>query len=185
MSLEEATSARLPFDVAEHIDIEEEKEAKRKVEEYKQARAEHLNGLKGMLFANINNTPDILYITCLLSILALTLSTIVTIGCASVRDEKALLEWLGTTTKDFRATFFHFILPIPITLLVLSLLQGFIKVDKWYPSSQICHACGTLHPEMKDLKIRTMSCDCGLVIGRDQNAAINILNEGLRILASQ
>ena len=60
-----------------------------------------------------------------------------------------------------------------------------IKVDKWYPSSQICHACGTLHPEMKDLKIRTMRCDCGLVIGRDQNAAINILNEGLRILATQ
>ena len=60
-----------------------------------------------------------------------------------------------------------------------------IKVDKWYPSSQICHACGTLHPEMKDLKVRTMRCDCGLVIGRDQNAAINILNEGLRILATQ
>ena len=60
-----------------------------------------------------------------------------------------------------------------------------IKVGKWYPSSQLCHACGTLHPEMKDLKIRTMSCDCGLVIGRDQNAAINILNEGLRILAAQ
>lgn len=33
LSLEEATSARLPFDVAEHIDIEEEKETKRKVEE--------------------------------------------------------------------------------------------------------------------------------------------------------
>lgn len=60
-----------------------------------------------------------------------------------------------------------------------------IKVDKWYPSSQLCHVCGTLHPEMKDLKIRTMRCDCGLVIGRDQNAAINILNEGLRILAAQ
>ncbi len=60
-----------------------------------------------------------------------------------------------------------------------------IKVDKWYPSSQLCHACGTVHPEMKDLKVRTMRCDCGLVIGRDQNAAINILNEGLRILATQ
>lgn len=105
MSLEEAASVRLPFDVAENIDAEEEKEEKRKVEEYKQAKAEHLKtvskmaftqqcvddgimpskkqkriigkytyGLKGMLFANINNTPDILYITCLLSILALTLS---------------------------------------------------------------------------------------------------------------
>ena len=57
-----------------------------------------------------------------------------------------------------------------------------IRVDKWFPSSQICHCCGARHPEMKDLTIRTMKCDCGLTISRDQNAAINILNEGLRIL---
>ena len=57
-----------------------------------------------------------------------------------------------------------------------------VKVDKWFPSSQICHCCGTLHPEMKDLAIRTMKCDCGLIINRDQNAAINILREGLRLL---
>ena len=57
-----------------------------------------------------------------------------------------------------------------------------VKVDKWFPSSQICHCCGTLHPEMKDLTIRTMKCDCGLTISRDQNAAINILHEGLRLL---
>ena len=57
-----------------------------------------------------------------------------------------------------------------------------IKVDKWFPSSQICHRCGTIHPEMKNLAIRTMKCDCGLTIGRDQNAAINILREGLRLL---
>ena len=57
-----------------------------------------------------------------------------------------------------------------------------VKVDKWFPSSQICHRCGTLHPEMKNLVIRTMKCDCGLTISRDQNAAINILQEGLRLL---
>ena len=60
-----------------------------------------------------------------------------------------------------------------------------IKVDKWFPSSQICHCCGTLHPEMKiknGKRISTMRCDCGLVMDRDQNAAINILREGLRIL---
>ena len=57
-----------------------------------------------------------------------------------------------------------------------------VKVDKWFPSSQICHCCGEVHPEMKKLTIRTMKCDCGLVISRDQNAAINILREGLRIL---
>ena len=57
-----------------------------------------------------------------------------------------------------------------------------IKVDKWFPSSQICHCCGTIHPEMKNLAIRKMTCDCGLTISRDQNAAINILKEGLRLL---
>ncbi len=57
-----------------------------------------------------------------------------------------------------------------------------IKVDKWFPSSQICHCCGTLHPEMKDLKIRVLKCSCGLVSKRDTNAAINILREGLHIL---
>ena len=157
MSLEEATSARLPFDVAEHIDVEEEKEAKRKVEEYKQARAEYLKtvskmafaqqciddkimplkkqkriigkytyGLKGILFANINNVPDVLYMTLLLSILAFALSALVAVGCASVTDEKALLEWLGTSTEDFHATFSRFILPIPIILLVLSFIQALI-----------------------------------------------------------
>lgn len=58
-----------------------------------------------------------------------------------------------------------------------------VKVDKWFSSSQICHCCGTLHPEMKNLTLRAMKCDCGLKISRDQNAAINILNEGLRVLA--
>lgn len=60
----------------------------------------------------------------------------------------------------------------------------FVKVDKWFPSSQICHCCGFLHPEMKDLRIRTMKCDCGLTMGRDRNAAINILQEGLRTLTA-
>ena len=59
-----------------------------------------------------------------------------------------------------------------------------VRVDKWYPSSQICHCCGKRHPEMKDLKIRVMRCDCGNVMDRDQNAAINIKNEGIRILMS-
>ena len=60
-----------------------------------------------------------------------------------------------------------------------------VRVDKWFPSSQICHSCGTLHSEMKDLRIRTMKCECGLTISRDQNAAINIKREGLRLLKSR
>ena len=58
----------------------------------------------------------------------------------------------------------------------------FIKVDKWFPSSQICNHCGTVHTEMKDLSIRTMRCDCGLTMNRDYNAALNIKKEGLRLL---
>ena len=59
-----------------------------------------------------------------------------------------------------------------------------VKVDKWFPSSKLCHCCGRRHPEMKNLSIRMMTCECGLVMDRDQNAAINILQEGLRILNS-
>ncbi len=59
----------------------------------------------------------------------------------------------------------------------------FVKVDRWYPSSQICHRCGLRHPEMKDLRLRIMSCGCGLTMDRDRNAAINILREGQRLLS--
>ena len=35
---------------------------------------------------------------------------------------------------------------------------------------------------MKDLRNRVLQCDCGITISRDQNAAVNILQEGLRLL---
>lgn len=54
----------------------------------------------------------------------------------------------------------------------------FIKVDKWYPSSQICCKCGSRHKLL--LSDRTYRCECGNVMDRDYNAAINILNEGLK-----
>lgn len=59
-----------------------------------------------------------------------------------------------------------------------------VKVYKWFPSSQICNCCGTIHSEMKDLSIRTMRCECGYVLNRDHNAAINIKKEGLRLLSA-
>ena len=57
------------------------------------------------------------------------------------------------------------------------------RIDRFYPSSQICSHCGNKSSQAKDLGVRTYICEkCGLEIDRDYNASINILNEGLRIL---
>ena len=63
-------------------------------------------------------------------------------------------------------------------------LQGkvFVKIGKFYPSSQLCSYCGGKNPKVKDLSIRKWVCpSCGVLHDRDVNAAINILTEGLRI----
>lgn len=56
-----------------------------------------------------------------------------------------------------------------------------VKIDKWFPSSKMCRYCGTINSELK-LSDRVWICSCGAVINRDENAAINIMNEGLRTL---
>lgn len=58
-----------------------------------------------------------------------------------------------------------------------------IKIDKWFPSSQICSECG--HQDgKKSLEIREWTCPiCHAHHDRDINASINILTEGLRIQA--
>lgn len=55
-----------------------------------------------------------------------------------------------------------------------------LRIDTWYPSSQICSTCG--HKDgKKPLSVREWICpECGTHHERDINAAINILNEGLR-----
>ena len=58
-----------------------------------------------------------------------------------------------------------------------------IKVDTYYPSSQLCHVCGYKNADIKDLTIREWTCpSCGTHHDRDVNAAINILNEGLKLV---
>lgn len=55
-------------------------------------------------------------------------------------------------------------------------------IDRYYPSSQICHICG-FRSGKKSENIRKWTCpNCGEELDRDINAAINILHEGLRIL---
>ncbi len=58
-----------------------------------------------------------------------------------------------------------------------------VIADRFHPSTQLCSGCGCLNPEVKGyegLKQRVFDCSaCGLVLDRDENAAINIRRYGL------
>ncbi|MFD8527932.1 RNA-guided endonuclease InsQ/TnpB family protein [Streptosporangium canum] len=53
-----------------------------------------------------------------------------------------------------------------------------LVVDRWFPSSRLCSACGTLQRSMP-LNVRDWVCACGAAHDRDANAARNILAAGL------
>ncbi|MEV4568057.1 RNA-guided endonuclease TnpB family protein [Nonomuraea sp. NPDC049419] len=53
-----------------------------------------------------------------------------------------------------------------------------LVVGRWFPSSKLCSACGTLQEKMP-LNVREWGCACGAMHDRDVNAAINILAAGL------
>lgn len=54
-----------------------------------------------------------------------------------------------------------------------------VKIDRWAPSSKVCHVCGTLNTELT-LNQRSWTCECcHTTLDRDANAAINIKRLGL------
>ena len=56
-----------------------------------------------------------------------------------------------------------------------------IKINRWFPSSQICSNCKT-NSGKKPLHIREWTCEsCGSHHDRDLNASMNILHEGLKL----
>ena len=58
-----------------------------------------------------------------------------------------------------------------------------IKVNRYYPSSQLCNKCGYQNKELKDYSIRNWTCPkCNCNHERDYNAANNILDKGLEML---
>ena len=46
-------------------------------------------------------------------------------------------------------------------------------VDRWYPSSRMCHCCGNIKKDLK-LSDRIYRCDCGYIEDRDFNASLNL-----------
>lgn len=60
---------------------------------------------------------------------------------------------------------------------------NFIQADRFYPSSKLCSCCGNIKKDLR-LSDRIYKCECGNVINRDLNAAINLKNYGYKVLKS-
>ncbi|MFI0356756.1 RNA-guided endonuclease InsQ/TnpB family protein [Actinomadura sp. 9N407] len=58
--------------------------------------------------------------------------------------------------------------------------RNLVVVDRWFPSSKLCSACGSRQERMP-LNIRTWMCGCGTTHDRDVNAARNLLAAGLAV----
>jgi putative transposase len=58
----------------------------------------------------------------------------------------------------------------------------YVVIDKWYPSTKTCNACGGYNPDV-ELGDSTWICPhCGRLVQRDPNAAFHIKYEGFRIM---
>lgn len=58
-----------------------------------------------------------------------------------------------------------------------------VKINRFYPSSKTCNVCGWINQDL-NLSVREWTCKNGHHLDRDENAAKNILNEGLKIISS-
>jgi putative transposase len=60
--------------------------------------------------------------------------------------------------------------------------RDLVVVDRWFPSSKVCSACGALRDRLP-LHVREWTCPCGVRHDRDVNAATNVKAAGLAVLA--
>ena len=59
--------------------------------------------------------------------------------------------------------------------------RTFVQVDRFYPSSRLCHSCGYKYDELRLSEREWVRDSCGVSHDRDVNAALNILGEALRL----
>jgi len=59
--------------------------------------------------------------------------------------------------------------------------RALVEVDRFFPSSKLCRFCGCINDNLT-LADRVWACDCGAVLDRDRNAALNIAGQALNIL---
>lgn len=57
----------------------------------------------------------------------------------------------------------------------------FVIADRWFPSSKLCNCCGAIKKDLK-LSDRIYICECGNIIDRDYQAALNLKNYGENVL---
>lgn len=64
--------------------------------------------------------------------------------------------------------------------------RAFVKIDRFFPSTRLCSACGALTGPtgLAGLRVRLWECGCGARHDRDVNAEINIRREGQRLVAA-
>ena len=90
---------------------------------------------------------------------------------------KEIVYKLGRGKNAYNTSFNSF-----VKKLLYKFNDNVIKIDKWFPSSKKCSNCGKKKRHLK-LSQRVYRCAfCNHVIDRDLNAAINIRNEGMKIL---
>ncbi len=58
-----------------------------------------------------------------------------------------------------------------------------VFVDRFYPSSKTCNHCGYINKKLKLSDRRWVCPDCGEIIERDYNAALNIRDKGIRLIS--
>ena len=99
--------------------------------------------------------------------------------CTEDLDMKAMSRGLhlGKSTMDDAYGQFRMLLERKLT----EQGKAYVRIDRFFPSSKRCSCCGRIKKEL-GLSERVYRCECGYTGDRDVNAAVNLREEGKRIL---